>query len=107
MRFLAHAGLFACLSFGQGITDRDLRGAANRAGDWITTGHDYAETHYSPLQDVNATNVGRLGLEWSLDMETKRGLEATPIVVNGVMYVTGSWSEIGRASCRERVCLVV
>ena len=58
-------------------------------GDWITTGRDYAETHYSPLRQIDAANVKRLGLAWSLDMETKRGLEATPIVVNGVMYVTG------------------
>src|SRR5713226_2648456 len=94
MRFLALAGLLAVFSSGQGITDRDLRGAGNRPGDWITSGRDYAETHYSPLRDINTTNVGRLGLEWSLDMETRRGLEATPIVVNGVMYVTGSWSVV-------------
>src|SRR5579885_1580811 len=83
--------LFAAIAAAQGITDRDLRSAANR-NDWITTGRDYAETHYSPLNSINASNVKRLGLEWSLDMETKRGLEATPIVVNGVMYVTGAWS---------------
>jgi quinohemoprotein ethanol dehydrogenase len=60
----------------------------------VTTGRDYGETHYSPLRDLNTANVSRLGLEWSADMDTKRGLEATPIVVNGVMYVTGSWSVV-------------
>jgi|SRR5579883_760161 len=75
----------------QGITDRDLTNASSRT-DWITTGRDYSETHYSPLREINASNVNRLGLAWTFDMETKRGLEATPIVVDGTMYVTGSWS---------------
>jgi quinohemoprotein ethanol dehydrogenase len=81
------------LAAAQGITDRDLRSASSR-NDWITTGRDYAETHYSPLNSINTSNVKRLGLAWSLDMETKRGLEATPIVVNGVMYLTGAWSNV-------------
>jgi quinohemoprotein ethanol dehydrogenase len=85
--------LFCLPGFGQSISDRDLRDAGSRA-DWISTGRDYAETHYSPLRDINASNVARLGLAWSMDMETKRGLEATPIVVDGVMYVTGSWSVV-------------
>jgi quinohemoprotein ethanol dehydrogenase len=88
--------VFVCIATfaaGQGITDRDLNAAGSR-NDWITAGRDYAETHYSPLHDINTSNVKRLGLAWSLDMETKRGLEATPIVVNGVMYVTGAWSVV-------------
>jgi quinohemoprotein ethanol dehydrogenase len=91
--FATFASLFASRVAAQGVTDRDLRAAGTR-NDWITTGRDYAETHYSPLAAINASNVKRLGLEWSLDMETKRGLEATPIVVNGVMYVTGAWSVV-------------
>ncbi len=92
MRQYAFA-IAAGIAAAQGISDRDLRNAANR-NDWITTGRDYAETHYSPLNAINASNVKRLGLAWSLDMETKRGLEATPIVVNGVMYLTGAWSNV-------------
>jgi quinohemoprotein ethanol dehydrogenase len=91
---LTLAVLLASLTFGQAITDRDLTNSASRPGDWLNTGRDYAETHYSPLREINAGNVRRLGLEWFLDMETRRGLEATPIVVNGVMYVTGSWSVV-------------
>jgi quinohemoprotein ethanol dehydrogenase len=80
--------LLASLTFGQAITDRDLSNTANRPGDWLSSGRDYAETHYSPLREIDAGNVRRLGLEWFLDMETRRGLEATP------MYVTGSWSVV-------------
>ena len=85
--------LLALPVIGQTISDRDLRDAGSRS-DWITTGRDYAETHFSPLKEINASNISRLGLAWSMDMETRRGLEATPIVVNGVMYVTGSWSVV-------------
>jgi quinohemoprotein ethanol dehydrogenase len=93
MRIMGLAALAVACMAGQGITDRDLKEAGSRA-DWITTGRDYAETHYSPLREINAANVQRLGLAWSLDMETRRGLEATPIVVNGVMYLTGAWSVV-------------
>jgi quinohemoprotein ethanol dehydrogenase len=67
---------------------------AQHAGDWALHGRDYAETRYSPLTEIHAGNVLQLGLAWYLDMETRRGLEATPIVVDGVMYVTGSWSVV-------------
>src|SRR5277367_2864433 len=56
------AFLFAGASLGQGVTERDLQATANRPGDWIATGRDYAETHYSPLRDLNTANVRRLGL---------------------------------------------
>lgn len=66
--------------------------AAAPAEVWLTHGRDYAETRFSPLDDVNADNVESLGLAWYFDVPTQRGMEATPIVADGVMYVTGSWS---------------
>ncbi len=86
--------LLALPVIGQTISDRDLRDAWAPVQIGLLPGRDYAETHYSPIKDINASNVKRLGLAWSTDMETRRGLEATPIVVNGVMYVTGSWSVV-------------
>jgi quinohemoprotein ethanol dehydrogenase len=74
------------------IDDAALRTAAGRKADWLTHGRDYAETRFSPLQQINAQNVKTLGLAWAFDAETTRGLEATPIVVDGVIYTTGSWS---------------
>lgn len=76
------------------IDDKALRRADSRAGDWITHGRDYSEARYSPLKQINSTNVQKLGLAWSFDTETNRGLEATPIVVDGVMFTTGSWSVV-------------
>ncbi len=74
------------------IDDAALKKADARTGDWITHGRDYAETRFSPLKQINDANVKDLGLAWSFDTETNRGLEATPIIVDGVMYTTGSWS---------------
>lgn len=60
--------------------------------NWMLHGRTYSEQRYSPLEQINRDNLGRLGLAWSYDMRTPRGVEATPIVVDGVMYVTGAWS---------------
>src|SRR5881409_1649407 len=76
------------------IDDAALRNADARAGNWITHGRNYSETRFSALAQIKAANVQRLGLAWSFDTETNRGLEATPIVVDGVMYTTGSWSVV-------------
>lgn len=74
------------------IDDIALKNVGARAGDWVTHGRDYAETRFSPIKQVNDTTVKDLGLAWSFDTNTDRGLEATPIIVDGVMYTTGSWS---------------
>ena len=63
-------------------------------GNWMTTGRTYGEQRFSPLADVNAQNVGQLALAWSFDLDTRRGQEATPLVVDGVMYFTTAWSKV-------------
>src|SRR5262245_34979590 len=74
------------------IDDKALRQADAREGDWITHGRTYSESRYSQLKQIDSSNVRKLGLAWSFDTQTNRGLEATPLVVDGVMYTTGSWS---------------
>ncbi|QUD88477.1 PQQ-dependent dehydrogenase, methanol/ethanol family [Phenylobacterium montanum] len=61
-------------------------------GNWMSHGRTYSEQRFSPLDKVNASNVKDLGLAWSYELSTNRGVETTPIVVDGVMYVTSSWS---------------
>src|SRR5215468_11276675 len=77
---------------GRAIDDTALRNADSRTGDWITHGRNYSETRFSPLKSIDASNVKDLRLAWSFDTDTTRGLEATPLIVDGVMYTTGSWS---------------
>ncbi|GAB3269936.1 PQQ-dependent dehydrogenase, methanol/ethanol family [Parahaliea aestuarii] len=62
--------------------------------EWRQHGLDNAETRYSPLADIDSGNVDELGLDWYFDYPTSRGLEATPLVVDGVIYTTGSWSMV-------------
>ncbi|MEN0044351.1 MAG: PQQ-dependent dehydrogenase, methanol/ethanol family [Pseudomonadota bacterium] len=70
------------------------RAAAPAPGDWPAHGRSYAEQRHSPLDAVNRDNVERLGLAWAFELPTRRGQEATPIMVDGVLYVTGSWSMV-------------
>lgn len=76
------------------IDDKALKQVEARRGDWLTYGRNYGETRFSPLNQITAANVKQLGLAWSYDTNTNRGLEATPLVVDGVMYTTGSWSVV-------------
>ena len=69
-------------------------------GEWRQYGYDYREQRFSPLQQINQTSVSELGLSWHFDTDFNRGLEATPIVIDGVMYVTGNWSMVYALNAR-------
>jgi len=75
-----------------GVSASDIIAAP--AGDWLSHGRTYAEERFSPLTQVSVENVDELGLAWSFDLETSKGIEATPIVHNGVLYVTGAWNVV-------------
>ena len=62
--------------------------------DWGAIGFNYDEQRFSPLTDISDKNVGELGIAWTADLEDARGQEATPVVVDGVMYVTHAWSKV-------------
>ncbi|MFT4940407.1 MAG: quinohemoprotein ethanol dehydrogenase [Paraglaciecola sp.] len=76
------------------VTDSRLVNAASEPQNWLSHGGTYKEQRHSSLQQIDLKNVDKLGLAWSFDLEGTRGLEATPIVVDGVMYITGTWSRI-------------
>ena len=63
-------------------------------GDWVGYGRDYAETHHSPLTQIDQSNVSRLGLAWSVEVGSDGKLETTPLVFNGVLYGTSTWSQV-------------
>jgi quinohemoprotein ethanol dehydrogenase len=90
--------LLASVCAGQATTpqvdDAALQKAANSPDQWLTIGRDYAETRFSPLRQIDSNNIGRLGLAWSYDPGSLRGLEATPLVANGVLYATADWSNV-------------
>jgi alcohol dehydrogenase (cytochrome c)/quinohemoprotein ethanol dehydrogenase len=71
-----------------------LLAAADDGANWLSYGRSYDEQRFSPLTAINDANVGKLGLQWSSDLDTARGQEATPIVVDGVLYVSTAWSMV-------------
>ena len=83
------------------IDDTRLIRADARPEDWISYGKNYKEDRYSPLNKINASNIDSLGLAWSINLGTQRGIEATPIVVDGIMYVTGPWSVVYAIDARK------
>ncbi len=76
------------------VTESRLTRASSEPQNWLTTGHDYGDTRFSPLRGITAANVQRLGLAWYYDLDTHRGQEGTPVVVDGVMYTTSAWSKV-------------
>jgi quinohemoprotein ethanol dehydrogenase len=80
-----------CMSMGACTKSTGAK-VASDAGDWSSYGRTSDEQRFSPLAQINEQNVGQLGLLWSRELGTARGLEATPLVSNGVIYTTGEWS---------------
>jgi alcohol dehydrogenase (cytochrome c) len=76
------------------VTDQMLLNAANESNNWLMYGRDYANTRYSPLAQINNANAGRLQHAWSFSFGVLDGQTTTPLVNNGVMYVTSSWSKL-------------
>lgn len=74
------------------VNAQRLENADSEPGSWMSHGRTYSEQRFSPLEQINTDSVAELGLAWSFDLKTERGIEATSIVVDGVMYTTSAWS---------------
>ncbi len=68
--------------------------ADDEPGSWMTHGRTYSEQRFSPLTQISKDNVSTLGLAWFADLDTNRGQEATPLVVDGALYVSTAWSKV-------------
>ena len=71
-----------------------LLGAEKEAGQWLSYGRTYSEQRFSPLKQIDTQTVAHLGLAWFGDFDTKRGQESTPLIADGVLYVTTAWSKV-------------
>jgi alcohol dehydrogenase (cytochrome c)/quinohemoprotein ethanol dehydrogenase len=76
------------------VDDKRLLSAADDGANWLSYGRTYNEQRFSPLTTINDKNVEKLGLQWSADLDTARGQEATPIVVDGILYISTAWSMV-------------
>jgi PQQ-dependent dehydrogenase (methanol/ethanol family) len=77
-----------------GPADARLINAAVEPHSWLTHGGTYAEQRFAALDQINRANVAGLRLAWSYELDTNRGQEATPLVVDGVMYASTAWSKV-------------
>ena len=71
-----------------------LLAADQEPGAWMASGRTYSEQRFSPLTGINKANVAKLGLAWYGEIDTERGQESTPVVVDGVLYITTAWSMV-------------
>jgi len=76
------------------IDDVRIANADSEPGNWLAHGRTWSEQRFSPLNQINTTTVEGLSLSWHVDLDTTRGQQATPIVVDGVLYSTSAWSKV-------------
>jgi quinohemoprotein ethanol dehydrogenase len=105
------------------VDDAALKNAGKSSGEWLSYGLTQGETRYSSLNQINASNVKRLGVAWSYELgQGGGGQEATPLVWNGSIYGITNWSivfaldaktgkerwrwdpEVNQAAVRPAVC---
>ena len=95
MRKLLAAALLALAACSSGSDAPEVDTSVYGAGeDWDNPGGDWAGSHFSRLTDINKDNVGELGLAWEYDLGTARVQEATPVVIDGVMYTAGNLGRV-------------
>src|SRR5436305_5257163 len=83
------------------LDDVAIRNAGKTGEEWLTYGLTPGETRYSPLKQIDASNVKRLGLSWSYDVGLGGGnQEGTPLVVNGTIYGITNWSVVFAVDAR-------
>lgn len=74
------------------VDSQRLLAADNEPGEWMAPGRTYSEQRFSPLKQINDSNVHELGLAWYFDLNTHRGVESSPLVIDGVMYTISAWN---------------
>ncbi len=77
-----------------GIDTATLVAAESSPNDWLSYGRTYKEQRFSPLAQINKQTVADLGIAWMHTIGSKRGVQTTPLIVDGVMYATGAWSTV-------------
>jgi len=76
------------------VTQDQLNAAAGDSNNFLHTNGNYDQTRYFPGKQIDTSNVGKLHPAWIFQTEVKESMETTPIVVNGIMYVTTSFDHV-------------
>ena len=88
-RFAAACAVFLCST-----AARAQDAAKTTDGDWAYYGRDYTNQRYSPLTEINADNVNNLKLTWSYHTGKTGSFQASPIVLDGIMYITTPFNDV-------------
>ena len=86
---------------GKPVDGERIANADAEPGNWLSYGRTYSEQRYSPLSAINDKNAQKLGLAWFADLDTNRAQEATPLIVDGVLYVSTAWSLVKAYEARS------
>ncbi|MDX2030664.1 MAG: PQQ-dependent dehydrogenase, methanol/ethanol family [Blastocatellia bacterium] len=84
-----------------GLSYERIRNSSAEPQNWLTYWGDYQGRHYSALKQIDKENVGRLQARWSVQMPGDTLLEATPIVIDGVMYTSGMPGQVFALDARS------
>jgi quinohemoprotein ethanol dehydrogenase len=76
------------------VTEKRVLGETQTGENWMVNGGNFGSQHFSPLKQINDKNAGKLGLAWSLDIDSPMGMASEPIVVDGTIYVSGSLDRV-------------
>ena len=83
------------------VTPARITSAAQEPGAWLTYSGTYDGHRYSPLAEITPDNVARLRPTWVYQAEEAGGLQTTPLVADGVMYITEALSRVAALDVRS------
>src|SRR5215813_12180128 len=84
LSLMASAGLLAQVN----VPYERIRDANKEPGNWLTYSRDYTGSRYSPLDQINVGNVGKLRMAWMRQVNELDTFETSPIVVDGILYIS-------------------
>lgn len=96
--FILLAGFYTAAATASPVNEETITSSSR---EWLSYGRDYQEHRFSPLDSINLDTVGDLGLAWSIEFPTSRGMEATPLIHNGVIYISTAWSHVYAIDARS------
>ena len=83
------------------VDDKALLNAADNTGNWLMYGRTYDANRFSPLDQVNKKNVKRLIPVWTFQTGVLDGFECSPLIIDGIMYVSTPWNHVYAVDCKS------
>jgi quinohemoprotein ethanol dehydrogenase len=83
------------------VNSKRLRNANDEPGQWMSYSRTWDEQRFSPLKQINDGNAAKLGLAWYADLNTYRGVQATPLFIDGVLYNVSVWNVVTAYDARD------